>query len=133
MPSFDTPLKIATKGAETAFKVGAVVVGGAAQRIQSLLDRDGGERYAPTAPVAAPPVDTTAKPSTAKTTATGPGGTPTAPKAAAPKAPAAPKVAAKTGTGGRISNPKAAKAVRKRTAAATAKSDANKGTTKSSS
>jgi hypothetical protein len=131
MPSFDTPLKIATKGAETAFKVGAVVVGGAAQRIQSLLDRDGGERYAPTAPVAVPSVDTTAKPSTAKSTATGPGGTP-----AAPKAPAAPKVAKtapKTGTGGRISNPKAAKAVRKRTAAATAKADTTKGTTKSSS
>jgi hypothetical protein len=126
MPSLTTPLKIATKGAETAAQIGAFVVGQAAHRLSGLLDRDGGrDTYVPTTPPAAPKlasVDTTAKPSTAKTTTTGPGGT--ARTAPAAKRATTPRPKPKAGTGGRIANPKAAKAVRKRATAATAKADA---------
>lgn len=105
MPSFlPNPVKLAAKGAGTAFQIGSFVAGQAAQRMQSLLGRDdhgsaSGSRepdYAPGKSSPAPSLQPVpeARPTTAKTTATGPGGrgrtAPPAPK----KAPAARKAAA---------------------------------------
>jgi hypothetical protein len=178
MPSLPNPIKIATKGAELGFQVGTFVAGQAFQRVQSLVGGDSHENgdatYSPVQPpkpqdkpaqrspqppkleaVKAPgETSTGSKPTTASTTATGPGGTKrTAPKAPArkPAAKATPqkeitappatggtkgetsttiKATSRTGArsaGGRISNPKAAAKARKRNAGASAKTGAGAG------
>lgn len=118
MPSLPNPIKIATKGAEIGVQIGSFVAGQAFQRVQSLVGGDsqnGDSTYSPVQPPKRedkpqehspqPPkleavktpgkTSTGSKPTTASTTATGPGGTarmaPKAPakKPAARKAPAA--------------------------------------------
>ena len=122
MPSLPNPIKIATKGAELGFQVGSFVAGQAFQRVQSLVGGDSQENgdatYSPVQPpkqddkpeqrspqpakleaVKAPgETSTGSKPTTASTTATGPGGTARmAPKAPA-KTPAARKAPAAKAT-----------------------------------
>ena len=114
MPSLPNPLKIATKGAETAFQIGTFVAGQAFERVQSLVGGNGhDDTYSPTTPAHAQPqqqpqptklesvkdegtTSTGSKPTDSKSTATGPGGTKrTAPKAPAKKPAAARKAPAK--------------------------------------
>ena len=161
MPSLPNPIKIATKGVELGVQVGSFVAGQAFQKIQSLVGENGrDDTYSPTPqprredqPQERSPqptrlesvktpgeTSTGSKPTTAATTATGPGGAgrmaPKAPaKKKAParrKATAAPaKAVGRTGprsAGGRITNPKAAAKARKRNAGASAKTGAGKGT-----
>lgn len=112
MPSLPNPLKIATKGAGTAFQIGSFVAGQAFERVLSLVGGNGREQtYSPVqpprredAPEARSPqpaklepvkepgtTSTGSKPTTSSTTATGPGGT----ARTAPKAPKARKAPAK--------------------------------------
>ncbi len=88
MPSLPNPLKIATKGAETAFQIGSFVAGQAFERVQSLVGGNGhDDTYSPTTPdrTQSPAklesvkdegtTSTGLKPTYSQSTATGPGGT----------------------------------------------------------